>query len=659
MKRIFALSILVVIILGSIGAVGNENNNNGCGCTYTNEEVEPLPQGSNSAEYYSIDQLCTLQEPENWRDTATFMSETDSGLLGDPPSSFDWRDQGGVTPIRDQKGCGSCWAFATMGVMESQVKRGLSSDVDLSEQWLVRCNTNNYGCDGGWFAFPWLCGTLGKCGGTGAILETDYPYTATDGGCQPCDQHTHRYLGYGFEYVSSGHNVPDTDDIKSAIYTYGPVAAAVYVDSAFHSYSGGIFRGSASGQCNHSIVLVGWNDAEGYWILRNSWGTGWGENGYMRIGYGCQQVGYAACYIKGYYDMVGSEIPVAVKIKHITNHPDDGNFEPIDVWPSEEPEWYYFVYVDTNGDGTYDSVTETQQKNNADNYDWISSYRWSPNHVHTFTTTKSKVNIKIELYDRDLVFHDKANIGFTSTEYNIASSTVQSFSKTGSGNDNAHIEFDIFDLPIAEAGGPYEGIKNLDIEFTGAVVSNSGVPSYTYKWDFDNDGSFDDGTGATVTYKWSSTGEKNIAVQVTDSNGYSSVDKATVTVKNNENIPSKPTLSGPSSGKPDTSYSFTAKSTDDDSGDQIYYYFDWGDDTNSGWVGPYDSGDFCTKSHKWSSMGSYQVKVRAKDSADQESSWSDPLTITMPKGKTANLLNLYKLLEIYPFLKILLYSLLS
>ena len=78
---------------------------------------------------------------------------------------------------------------------------------------------------------------------------------------------------------------------------YGPVSVAVYVNSAFQAYNSGVFNGCATGTVNHAVALVGWNDAQQAWILRNSWGTGWGESGYMRIKYGCSKVGYGACYV--------------------------------------------------------------------------------------------------------------------------------------------------------------------------------------------------------------------------------------------------------------------------------------------------------------------------------------------------------------------------
>ena len=90
-----------------------------------------------------------------------------------------------------------------------------------------------------------------------------------------------------------------TLDIKNAIYTYGAVAAAVYVGTPFQYYTSGVFNDCRRRpkSPNHAIQLVGWDDAKGAWLMKNSWGTGWGENGFMWIAYGCDNVGYAAAYV--------------------------------------------------------------------------------------------------------------------------------------------------------------------------------------------------------------------------------------------------------------------------------------------------------------------------------------------------------------------------
>jgi len=218
----------------------------------------------------------------------------------DLPSAFDWCDFGGCTPVRDQGPCGSCWAFGTVGPLELNIliQRGLASD--LSEQYLVSCNTESWGCNGGLWAHDYHAWKVppGELG-AGAVDESDFPYVARDDPCEP--PHLHRHKIDLWHYVGNEWSVPSIADIKQAIYDHGPVSAAICVDSAFQSYSGGVFLGTGCSAVNHAIVLVGWDDSQGtngVWFLRNSWGPGWGEDGYMRIGYGVSKVGFGANYVE-------------------------------------------------------------------------------------------------------------------------------------------------------------------------------------------------------------------------------------------------------------------------------------------------------------------------------------------------------------------------
>ena len=116
--------------------------------------------------------------------------------------------------------------------------------------------------------------------------------------------------------------------------------------------------------------------------------------------------------------------------------------------------------------------------------------------------------------------------------------------------------------------------------------------------------------------------------------------------------PEKPTITGQSSGKTGVEYTYHA-STTDPNGDQIYYLFDWGNGSNSGWIGPIDSGETANASHIWEEKGNYEIKVKAKDVHGEESPWSDPLPITMPKNKAFNpfILFLERLMERFPILE--------
>ncbi len=216
-----------------------------------------------------------------------------NGLIG-YPASFDWRSQGKVTPIRNQGACGGCWAFGTVGAMELALLIEENKSVDLSEQYLISCNTSSWGCGGGWWAHDMHTDKGGKNGnGPGAVLESDKPYTATNGSCSAV--YNHPYKLSEWHYITDANSVPSVDQIKAAIYNYGPVATAV-CSQGWGNYTGGVY--SKDNNClDHGVVLVGWDDATQTWILRNSWGSNWGDHGYMHIKWGVSNVGYGSTYV--------------------------------------------------------------------------------------------------------------------------------------------------------------------------------------------------------------------------------------------------------------------------------------------------------------------------------------------------------------------------
>ena len=233
---------------------------------------------------YTIDQLCGFQMPseELFRSTLNDLGESRGPL----PGKFNWQNQ--ITPIRNQGSCGSCWAFGSVAVVEGAVRIFDNKSVNLSEQWLNNCNNKGWGCRGGLAAFYMMK--------NGSVMESCMPYTAKDGKCKSgCAKN------YPFKsYASLSNNVAN---LKNAIYNYGPIFVSVYVDKNFQRYKSGVFNGKAQGTNNHAVNLVGWDDSKGAWRMRNSWGTGWGEKGYMWIKYGSQGIGKSAYYInyKGKY----------------------------------------------------------------------------------------------------------------------------------------------------------------------------------------------------------------------------------------------------------------------------------------------------------------------------------------------------------------------
>ncbi len=254
----------------------------------------------NPATSYSLEELGGLIIPDDLeRERAEHM-----GDLGYPqrdlPAVFDWRNVTGLTPVRNQGGCGSCWAFSAVGVVESAVLINEGLSTDLSEQWLVSCTTAG-SCGGGWpsaaMSFMIIPGDrwFDPCDDSGAVLESAFPYRASD---VPCNcPYQHPYWIHNWRYVPGDQWA--ITNIKQAILDYGPVSVTVAVDSAFQAYSGGVFNACWDGVLNHAVVLVGWDDTQGsngVWIMRNSWGSGWGEGGYMRIEYGCSKIGTNALY---------------------------------------------------------------------------------------------------------------------------------------------------------------------------------------------------------------------------------------------------------------------------------------------------------------------------------------------------------------------------
>lgn len=275
------------------------------------EEIEEknlsFSVGYNPALNYTIAQLCGLREPKDWwsiavkKNISTLEPQKLEALeeMVALPDVLDWRAKNGVTGIRDQGNCGSCWAFGTLGSFESLLMIKQDTTVDLSEQHLVSCNNSGYGCNGGWWAHDMLVDP-------GAVLESDFPYVASDVPCGGPYNYPFKLTGWG--YVDGEDQVPSIEKIKDAVYNYGPLSVAVYVGSAFQAYTGGVFDRDeapsngffscvAPSKVNHAILIVGWDDSKEAWIIKNSWGDGWGENGFMYIKYGTSNVGFAAAFV--------------------------------------------------------------------------------------------------------------------------------------------------------------------------------------------------------------------------------------------------------------------------------------------------------------------------------------------------------------------------
>jgi C1A family cysteine protease len=227
------------------------------------------------------------------------------------PTSYDWRTYGAAPAVRDQGACGGCWAFGTVGIMESALKISGLPMTDLSEQFLISCNSDGWDCDGGLTAHMYHYDTLGQSQSSiGAVLEADKPFIESNGTCTVA--YDHPYILSNWSFITADEfTLATVDQIKTAIYNHGPVTAGICAGDAFNDYVSGVFStdeiattctDGSEVYTNHQIILVGWNDnngvdVDGYWILRNSWGAFWGESGYMKIKYGTSRVGEGPSYV--------------------------------------------------------------------------------------------------------------------------------------------------------------------------------------------------------------------------------------------------------------------------------------------------------------------------------------------------------------------------
>ena len=206
------------------------------------------------------------------------------------PSKVDWRNKGGnfVTPVKDQMFCGSCVAFATIGVLESMVRiagQAPSLTVDLSEAHLYFCYGPNRGAlpcpDGGWWPDDSFA-----CLKTGVVDEIGFPYTDNDQPCRLGPDATNRRTT-----ISKFAVLDQVSQMKQHLATVGPLAACFVTYEDFISfYTGGVYRYNeqTSGEYvgGHCVQIIGYDDTQRCWIGKNSWGTGWGAGGFFRIGYG-------------------------------------------------------------------------------------------------------------------------------------------------------------------------------------------------------------------------------------------------------------------------------------------------------------------------------------------------------------------------------------
>ena len=198
------------------------------------------------------------------------------------PSNADtvnWVTKGGVTPVKNQASCGSCWAFSSTGGMEGAHFVASGKLLSFSEQQLVSCSKLNHACNGGSMALAFRFYKSHA-----AVLEADYPYTSGAGKTAACETKP------ATDVKTSGYSMvtPNNPDQLKAALDKAPVSVAIEADKiAFQSYQSGVLTGSACGtQLDHGVLAVGYGTENGtpYYLVKNSWGPTWGAAGYIKIG---------------------------------------------------------------------------------------------------------------------------------------------------------------------------------------------------------------------------------------------------------------------------------------------------------------------------------------------------------------------------------------
>lgn len=322
---------------------------------YKIQKVLKENNGTWTADFTSVSNATYSYTTSCWLDNEESFPEEEI-TYSMVPDKFDWRDVDGddwTTQIKNQRSCGSCWAFGCLGALESVIKiwnNNPSLNIDLSEQYLLSCSPGS--CSG-----YYIDKTLDWIKQYGIITETCFPYRASSS--YPCENKCSYWMDTLIGINGSGRSSSRTNTIQSNLIEYGPLVTHMDVYSDFNYYTGGVYRNyDDDNPIGHSVVIVGydntWGDhGDGYWICKNSWGGGWGEDGWFRIAYEESDIGRYTYYYMGLNNIADTPLTTSGPTKgnagknynfcSISNDPDDDKIRYCFDWGDGNQTWSDFI----------------------------------------------------------------------------------------------------------------------------------------------------------------------------------------------------------------------------------------------------------------------------------------------------------------------------